>query len=113
MAILRESLKRLFKADANPDPIIAEPPAPGAATPAAAAPVAPASVAPAVASAPAAPSPASEGSRPNPGTDFANTQYALINFQYAEDNAQWPKKIGVFKKGAGICWYQVIEPVAK
>ncbi|WP_353258842.1 hypothetical protein [Prochlorothrix hollandica] len=103
MAGLMDNLKKLFNADANPDPIIAPLPPevqPPAATVAIAAPVAvPAAATPGSTSAPVT----------NSGTPFANDHYAVINFQYGEEDKNWPKKIGVYKKGVGICWYQAVE----
>ncbi|MGA1627187.1 MAG: hypothetical protein ACO4AJ_16450 [Prochlorothrix sp.] len=102
MSTLMENLKKLFNVSANPD-IISQtpPPAPAApATPAAS--PAPAAAAPAAAKAtiPAA---------SNPGTDFANTQYVAVNFQYGEEDKTWAKKIGIYKKGVGTRWYQLVE----
>lgn len=100
MSTLMENLKKIFNANVTPD-IISQtpPPAPVAPTTPAVAPAAPAPAAPKAAAA----------TLPNPGTDFVNTQYAVVNFQYAEEDKAWAKKIGIYKKGVGTRWYQLVE----
>lgn len=104
MSTLMENLKKLFNASVTGD-IISQTPPPAPAAPAAPA----AAVAPAAPAAPAAAPKASPASIPNPGTSFANTQYVAVNFQYGEEDKTWAKKIGIYKKGVGTRWYQLVE----